>query len=282
MLTNQRFIPSVQEFSMKNSHATIAAVLASVVVLPSVAFAQTAQPGKLRGTINVGTEIAGSGKLHGGAATIVPSLTALNPGLPSVPALLTIEERKYSDVYDAPIAVGIEVSYGLNEAVEMYGSLSYSEAKRGNTQVGSAFVQALNATLPTFGEFGKIRNIGAEVGARYFFGSGDYQPFVGGSLGIVQQDAVKATFTIPGAPAGGITLANVPFFKKTTSFTAGVEGGLAANLSETLSGRISVGARYIGAFKGNDSVLGTLGLQSINDGTERWVYPIKASLSTTF
>ena len=267
---------------MRHSLATHIAILASVVVLPSVVFAQAVIPGQLRGTISLSSDVAGSGRLHGGAVTTVPSLTALNPGLPSVPAVLTIQEREFSDVYDAPVTIGAELSYGLNETTEVFGVISYSEAKRDDVQVGTAFVAALNATLPVFGEFGAIKNLGLEAGARTYFGNGQYQPFIGGSVGVIHQDAVKATFTIPGAPAGGITIANVPFFKESTSLTASAEVGVAANFSESLSGRISVGARYIDTFRDNDAVLPTLGLGSINNGTDRWVYPIKGSLTTTF
>jgi hypothetical protein len=116
----------------------------------------------------------------------------------------------------------------------------------------------------------------------YFFGSDGISPFIGGSLGAVQQDAMKATFTIPDAPAGGITLANVPFFKKTTALSVGVEGGASIGLSDNIDGRLSVGAKYIGAARGDDTGLSGLGLDTINNGSERWSYPIKATLAVRF
>jgi hypothetical protein len=268
---------------VKNSINRTLVLVALGALVPGIALAGPVEPGKLRGSINVGAAIVGQGQLHGGETTLVTSLTTLNPGLPAVPATLVIRARDYKDAYDTPVEFGGEATYGLTENIEVFGSINYSKTEGGRIQVGDATVAALNnAVLPTFGEFGDLKNLGLEVGARYFFGSGDYVPFVGGSIGVTRQDAMKATFTIPDAPAGGITLANVPFFKKANLFTASVEGGIAANFSDTLSGRFSVGARFISAAKGDDSVLGTLGLQSINDGSDRIVFPIKASLATSF
>jgi hypothetical protein len=267
---------------VKNSLSHILIVTALGALIPGVAMAGPTEPGKLRGSISVGATMIGEGQLHGGATTVVPSLTALNPGLPAVPATLEIRGRDYKDVYDTPVEFGVEATYGFSDNVEVFGAINYSKTEGSRIQVGDATVAALNATLPTFGSFGDLENVGLEVGARYFFGTGDYIPFVGASVGVTHQNGMRATFTIPDAPAGGITLADVPFFKKANLFTASVEGGIAANFSETLSGRLSVGARFISAPKGDDSVLGTLGLQSINDGSDRIVFPIKASVAASF
>ena len=267
---------------MRNLSFVLLATFIPSLALPSLALAQGPQTGKFSGSGSLGTSIFGSGNLHGGATTTVPSLTALNPALPAVPADLVIGSRKFSKVYDAPFQFGLELGYGLSDDIELFGGVNYAKSNGSRIQVGVANVAALNATLPVLGAFGDLKNFGVEGGARYFFTGEQFRPFIGGSLGVVQQDALKATFTIPDAPAGGITLSNVPFFKKTTSMSAGVEGGISAGLGETMEGRLSVGARYIGAFKGDDTGLSGLGLGSINNGTERWSYPIKATLAIRF
>jgi hypothetical protein len=267
---------------MRNLKYIFAACFVPAIVLPSLAFAKPLEPGQISGRVSLGAPIFGSGNLHGAATSTVPSLTALNPALPAVPAVLNIGSRKFSKVYDAPAQFGIEMGYGLTDNVELFGGLNYAKANGSRIQVGTATVAALNATLPTFGQFGDLKNLEFEAGARYFFSGEGISPFIGGSLGAVQQDAVKATFTIPDAPAGGITIANVPFFKKTTALSVGVEGGALIGLSDTIDGRLSVGAKYIGAARGDDSALSGLGLGTINNGSERWTYPIKATLAVKF
>jgi hypothetical protein len=267
---------------MRNLSLVSTLVLAAGFILPAAATAKPLEPGQLSGRVAIGAPIFGSGNLHGGATTTVPSLTALNPGLPAVPADLVIGSRKFSKVYDAPAQFGIEVGYGLTDNIELFGGLNYAKAEGSRIQVGTATVAALGATLPVFGQFGDLETFEFEGGARYFFGGDTFSPFVGGSLGAVQQDKVAATFTIPDAPAGGITLSNVPFFKQTTALSVGVEGGVAFGLSETIDGRLSAGAKYIGAGRGDDTGLSGLGLGSINNGSERWVYPIKATLAVRF
>jgi hypothetical protein len=267
---------------MRNLTFILAACFVPAIVSPSVASAKPLEPGQISGRVSLGAPIFGSGNLHGGATSTVPSLTALNPALPAVPAVLDIGSRKFSKVYDAPAQFGIEMGYGLTDNVEVFGGLNYSKAEGSRIQVGTATVAALNAVLPTFGEFGDLTNFEFEAGARYFFAGEGFTPFIGGSLGAVQQDDVKATFTIPDAPSGGITLANVPFFKKTTALSVGVEGGVSFGLSDTIDGRLSAGAKYIGAARGDDSALSGLGLGTINNGSERWSYPIKATLAVRF
>jgi hypothetical protein len=268
---------------MRNITNSLAACLVSTFVIPSFAFAKPLEPGQYSGRVSLGAPIFGSGKLHGAATTTVPSLTALNPALPAVPAVLDIGSRKFSKVYDAPAQFGIEMGYGLTNNVELFGGINYAKAEGSRIQVGTATVAALNnAVLPTFGAFSDLTNVEFEGGARYFFAGDGIAPFIGGSLGGVQQDAVKATFTIPDAPSGGITLADVPFFKKTTALSVGVEGGVSFGLSDTIDGRLSAGAKYIGAARGDDTALSGLGLGTINNGSERWSYPIKASLAIRF
>jgi hypothetical protein len=267
---------------MRNLKFILAACFVPAIVLPNLASAKPLEPGQISGRVSLGAPVFGSGNLHGAATSTVPSLTALNPGLPAVPAVLDIGSRKFSKVYDAPVQFGIEMGYGLNDNIELFGGLNYAKADGSRINVGSATVAALNATLPVFGQFGDLKNLEFEAGARYFFAGEGITPFIGGSLGAVQQDRVNATFTIPDAPAGGITIANVPFFKKTTALSVGVEGGASIGLSDTIDGRLSVGAKYIGAARGDDSALSGLGLGTINNGSERWTYPIKATLAVKF
>jgi hypothetical protein len=267
---------------MRNFTFFFAACALPAFIVPSLASAKPLEPGQFSGRVSLGAPIFGSGKLHGAATTTVPSLTALNPALPAVPAVLDIGSRKFSKVYDAPAQFGVEMGYGLTNNIELFGGLNYSKAEGSRIQVGTATVAALSATLPTFGQFGDLKNLEFEGGARYFFAGDSFSPFIGASLGAVQQDAVKATFTIPDAPAGGITLSNVPFFKKTTALSVGVEGGMSFGLSDTVDGRLSAGAKYIGAARGDDSGLSGLGLGTINNGSERWSYPLKATIAVRF
>jgi hypothetical protein len=268
---------------MRNHMLFLSALSLAIVIPLGVAKADPLSPGQISGRVTLGAPIFGSGNLHGGATTTVPSLTALNPGLPAVPAVLDIGARKFAKVYDTPAQFGIEMGFGLTDQIELFGGLNYAQSEGSRIQVGTATVAALNnAVLPVFGTFGDLKNLEVEGGARYFFGSDSIKPFVGGSLGAVQQDRVNATFTIPDAPAGGITLSNVPFFKRTTALSAGVEGGFSFGLNDTIDGRLSAGAKYIGAARGDDTGLGGLGLGTINNGSERWSYPVKATLAVKF
>jgi Outer membrane protein beta-barrel domain len=177
-----------------------------------------------------------------------------------VPATLEVRSNKFSDVYDTSFQFGAELGYGLSESVELFAGLNYSKSEGSTANVGVTTVAALNASYDTFGTFGDLENFGLDVGARYFFAGDRFRPFVGGSLGVVQQEALDATFTVPDAPSGGITISDVNMFKDTTSLAVGLEGGMAMSLGERIDGRVSVGAKYIDGLKGEDTDLDSLGL----------------------
>jgi hypothetical protein len=153
---------------MRNLTFILAASFVPVIALPHVATAKPLEPGQFSGRVSLGAPVFGSGNLHGAATTTVPSLTALNPGLPAVPAVLAISARKFSKVYDAPAQFGVELGYGLTDSVELFGGLNYAKAEGSRIQVGTATVAALNnAILTTFGTFGDLKNLEFEAGARY-------------------------------------------------------------------------------------------------------------------
>jgi hypothetical protein len=260
----------------------IAAFFAPAFILPSNVLAQSSEPGKLRGAITVGTNNYGDGKLQGSAIQTFSELDSFDPNFPDTADVVTLAEQTFADVYDPPIEYGLELSYGLTESTEMYGSISYSETNRAQTQIGSTVNKILDTNFPIFAEFGPLKEIRADVGARYFFSSGALRPFVGGSIGIMRSDAMKASYFVTYEGGGEIAITDVPFFKQTTSVTAALEAGISVDIGDRLAARVSVGARYIPAFRDEDRVLDELSLGQINNGSSRVVYPVKASLSSSF
>jgi hypothetical protein len=249
-----------------------------ISILPSLALAGAPEPGRLRGSISAGTEIFGDANLHGGTVLEIFSLAAdIDPSLPDVPATFTIRPRKYSDVYDAPVQLSAEISYGMSENIEVYGSIYYSKTEGTKLQVGDFVVTGIDTIVPIFGEFSDLKNLGLEAGARYFFGNGGFVPFLGGSIGIVNQNKINV-----GISFGDSSAIEIPFFKTSTSATIGLEAGLATNFSEQLSGRISVGVKHTTNFSEDDTALEELSLPTINDKSQRTTFPIKASLAATF
>jgi hypothetical protein len=264
------------------------ALVASSLLLFSVpAQAGPLDAGQFAGSVRVGQEYSTEGDLHGGATVPVASLAALNPNLPAANAELRIGSRSYDDVYGEMLAVELEGAYGLGEGRELFFALRNTTADESEIQVGTAFVPALNAELPVFGEFGEYSALSIEAGARQYFGDGAFTPYIGARGGIIMVDEINATFTVP-VPAGvgsepnDIVLSNVPFYGETTTWTIGLDAGFSYNVSETFSLGAATGLRYQAELDGDDSAIGGLGLSSINEDSGRWSVPVTVNARLAF
>ena len=249
---------------------TILITTVAAMAVTGAAHAQTA-PGRWSVSLEAGAEFPTSGNVHGGTNAAVPNLGPLNPALEGVSAELRIQSRNFGKIYGNGMNIGAEFAYGMNENAEVFGALRYMKADQGRTQVGGAFVPALDTTLPVYGTFDDYEAFALEAGYRQYFGTGAIKPYVAGRLGAVFTDKINATFEIPDAD---ITIANAPFYKSSTSFTAGLDVGVSYAVSDMVTLQAETGIRHITSLKGDDSAIGGLGLASINNVGERTYIPL--------
>jgi hypothetical protein len=254
-------------------------LLAAAAIATLTAGAAQAEAGKWSGRIVGGADFAIGGNVHGGANAPIADLGGLNPGLAGISSTLQIGSRSQSTIYGEAWNIGFELGYGLSDSSEVFGSVRYSTTGSGSTQVGVANVPALNANLPINGDFGSWKNWAIEAGYRQYFGEGTFRPYAAGRAGLVFNSGIDATFTIPDA---SITLNDVPFYKSSTLFTAGVDVGAAVEVATGISLFAETGIRYTTSPRGDDSALSTLGLASINNDGDRWDIPVRIGLGFSF
>lgn len=264
---------------MMTKHLPIASIaLAIAILVPSTASAQTA-PGRISGSIVGGADIPVDGDVHGGTTAQVPDLGPLNPALSGVSAELRIGARSFEDIYGTTWNIGVEAAYGLSEKDELFGSFRYQHGNEGRVQVGGAFVPALATELPVFGTFSDLNVYALELGYRRYFGGGPLKPYVAGRGGVAFTDSIQATFEIPDA---AITIADAPFYGRSTSYSVGGDIGVSYRIGETVSLIAEAGLRYTSRLEGDDSAIGGLGLASINEVGGRLDVPLRAGLRVQF
>lgn len=251
-----------------------AALLAVALGLPATALAQSGPSFTLIG----GGDVSVSGDVHNGAIAPIADLGPLNPALAGVSAELRIGARSYDRIYGKATNFGIEMAWPMASG-EVFGQLLSTRTGAGSTEVGGAFVPALNTTLPVYGRFEGYKAMSLEGGYRHFFGTGKVRPYVAGRIGTTKVDGINATFTIPDA---AITLTDVPFFDGGWQISGGADLGLMWSMSEKASLGLEVGARYHGEISDDDSALAGLGLGSINDAGKRTSYPVNLRLQFRF
>lgn len=262
--------------------------LAALAACAPSAFAQPLAAGQWGGSFTAGLDTPIDGDVHGGATAPVASLAALNPNLPAASAELRIGSRSFDQIYGEATSFELDVARGIGGAREVFASVSRVDADGGQVEVGTAFVPALSASLPVIGRFGDFSQTSLQVGVRQYFGNeGGIQPFVGGRLGLVQTDEIRASFTVP-VPAGvgtepnDIVLTNVPFYQDSTAVSAGLDVGVSFAVNERFSLSAETGLRFTGDLDGDDSAIGGLGLGSINDTGARTSVPVRVRARIAF
>lgn len=223
----------------------------------------------------VGAEFSLDGDVHGGATAPVASLSALNPNLPAAGAELRIESRSFNKIYGEAAYLELEGAYGLGGGREAFVALRHARAGDGEVQVGTAFVPALNATLPVRGAFSDYETTGVEVGLRQHFDAGALQPYVAVRAGMADPKAIRASFVVPvpsgvGSEPNDIVLSDVPFYKGDAVWTAGLDLGADYQVSENVLIGAQGSLRYQDDLKGDDAAIGGLGLGAINNDSSRW------------
>ena len=250
------------------------ALLAVALGLPATAMAQSGPSFILIG----GGDVSVSGDVHKGAIAPIADLGPLNPALAGVSAELRIGARSYDRIYGKANNFGVEMAWPMASG-EVFGQLLSTRTSAGSTEVGGAFVPALDTTLPVYGRFEGYKAMSLEGGYRHFFGTGKVRPYVAGRIGTTKVDGINATFTIPDA---AITLTDVPFFDGGWQMSGGADLGLLWSMSEKASLGLEVGARYHGDISDDDSALSGLGLASFNDTGKRTSYPVNLRLQIRF
>ncbi len=238
------------------------------------------EAGKLSGSILGGVDIPIDGDVHKGATVVVPDLGPLNPALAGVAGELRIEKRSQKKVYKEGYNVGVELGYGLSDQSEIFGTVRHNWTGRGTLQVGNAVAPPTSTTLlPINATFGKQKSENIEVGYRQYFGSGGLQPYGAIRGGIGLSSKVNANFVIPDA---SIAINNARFYKKSTTFSGGLDLGLSYDLGPSFSIQAETGLRYQSKLKDDDTDLAGLGLATINDTGSRLSVPITLKLRAGF
>lgn len=251
---------------------------AGALLASSAAFAAP-EKGQLSVRAMAGVDFPVAGTFHGGTNAPIADLGAFNPALSGVAGSLAIENRGNRDIFNGSLNAGGELGYGLSGTSEVFGSFRYLRSKASTVQVGNAIVPALDASLATFGDFGRIQSYSGEIGYRQYFTRGTIQPYAAVRAGVTFTDSIDANFRVPDA---GIAINNVPFYKNSVSGTVGGDIGVAIPLNKTIELTLETGIRWTSGLRSNDDALSGLGLAGINNAGARWDVPLRGGLTFRF
>ena len=112
-----------------------------------------------------------------------------------------------------------------------------------------------------------------------------WNPYVAAQLGYTQIDKITATFSVPGttfnAPYAA-ALTDAVFYDDTDVLNYGLLVGVEYTYNESFSVGLETGYVAQGGIDDNDSVLGLLGLNALNDEGDLSYVPVRLSLNFRF
>ena len=182
-----------------------------------------------------------------------------------------IDANTWAERYDTALVFRIGGAYNLTSKSQLLAAITWEQSEADTTDVGLIGGQPLQA------KFSDYQGTSIDVGYRYFFNT-DYKakPFVSGSIGF--QRLQDITISLASAP---FTATDVPFYDD--SWVAGwrVGTGFLMDINERFGWQVTLDIKYSGVLS-DQSGIGTVGFERINDVGNRWTLPIMAGAYLKF
>lgn len=183
----------------------------------------------------------------------------------------SIHSVSYRDVQRPALRLAGVLGYGLGSRVELFVRGGYYEVDEAGIEAGTF------EGKPLFAFFERYREIGAEVGLRYYIASQSrLKSYIGPVIGVRDIDEVLVSLSVPDA---GTAVLNVPFTEAGTVAVFGGDLGLSFDLTPHLQLGVDTGLRYQKSTPAFEA-LPELGGPAPAGG--RWTAPVSLTLGLRF
>jgi hypothetical protein len=232
----------------------------------------------------VTTFMAGSSPIEQGSfnphvSRSVADLGTIDPTLSGIAGTSTVDHLQFRDAFRPGPSFGIETGYMVQSNIEPFARLSYSQLRGRNQEIGFLTAPSFDTATPLRGNFDDMTSWALNLGTRYFLSdSGTMRTYVAGYMGADRTDALHARLGVAGLPA----LPSEDILPQKTRFDAGVEGGLAWQVSDNAGLSLSVGAQYLDARTENTDAFAPLGVSDVRFTDPRWSFPVNLGLDFHF
>jgi hypothetical protein len=182
-----------------------------------------------------------------------------------------IDTNTWAERYDAALIFRFGGAYNIASHSQIFGAITWEQSESDTTEVGLIGGQPLQA------QFGDYQGTGFDAGYRYFFNvESRLQPFVAVSIGFQRLQDISISLSSPVFNA-----ADVPFYDD--SWVAGwqVGTGFLNDINDRLGWQVTIDLKYSGVLS-DQSGIGTVGFERINDVGNRWTLPILAGVYFKF
>jgi hypothetical protein len=235
---------------------------AALAFLSTTASAQTSEP------LEAGHGIAwGSLGLQGDLGGAVNS-----SGIGVVSGLRAeIDANTWAERYDTALIFRIGAAYNITTRSQVLAAITWDQAEADATEIG------LIGGQPLQGKFGDYQGWGIDFGYRYFFPAAyKAKPFVGGSIGFQHLQDITLSLSSPVYNA-----TDIPFYDDSWVSGWRASTGVLVDINERLGWQLTIDIKYSGVLS-DQSGIGTVGFERINDVGNRWTVPIMGGVFVKF
>lgn len=244
-----------------------------------LASASTYDEGQWITTFSAGSNLVSQGTFTSRAGVNVADLGSINPTLAGESGNVTIDHLQFNDAFRAGPSFGIETGFMADSNIEPFVRLNYSQMRGRNNEIGFIGSTALDSPVPIRANFGDMDSWALDLGTRYFLSdTGTFRTYVAGYLGADRIDALHAHYSVSGMAASP----REELLPQVTRFDAGLEGGVAWQVSDTADMSLSIGAQYVDARQERTDAFAPLGLDDVRLTDQRWSLPINLGVNFKF
>jgi hypothetical protein len=187
---------------------------------------------------------------------------------------VSLDSKRYRDVYEPDLRLQGFLGYGLGERIEIIARGTYYKADGAAIEVGQL---EEDPVYVFFDDYGEYEEVGVELGLRFYIAAaGRLKSYVAPIVGARWLSETYVSFEVPDA---GSAIRNVPLHQKSTVPVFGLDIGFNFDLAEHFFVGVDTGLRYQGPPKGAD---GLPGFPQIDDSDGRWSAPVSATIGLRF
>jgi hypothetical protein len=259
---------ATQEYPIMFSKISVFPVALMALGASQLASASNYDEGQWVTTFMAGSDLVAQGSFN-------PQIARSVAGLGTT----TVDHLQYRDAFKAGPAFGIETGFMSQSNVEPFVRLSYSQMQGRTTSIGIITSPALDSQTRVSANFGDLDSWALDLGTRYFLtDTGAVRTYVAGYLGADRLDPLHARLAIGDVPGS----VSEEFLPRETRFNAGVEGGVAWQLSDQAGLTLSVGAQYLDARRAQTAAFAPVGIEEVSFTEPRWSIPVDLGVNFRF
>ena len=251
----------------------------ALVALGGAGAASAADQGQWVTSFMAGSEFLENGSFNPHATRDIADLGTIDPSLAGLSGQARVDQLQFRDAFRVGPSFSLEAGYMAQPNLEPFARLSYSQLNGRNQEVGVLEPAGVNASVPLRANIGDMNTWALDLGTRYFLtDSGTARTYLAGYVGAERTDALHARLRVGDMPE----MASEDILPQTTRLDAGVEGGVAWQVSDNADLSLSLGAQYLDARSEDTNAFASAGVQDVRFTDPRWSFPVNFGVNFKF